>query len=59
VKGEPVLVCLFSTSDKEFIDRRYFDFESPGQLDGVIIENVETQLVEIISRGESVVCQCS
>jgi len=56
VEKEPILVeaQLFSSLDKEAIDSRSFDYRYPRTLEGIVIENIEAQLVDIINRGESI-----
>lgn len=53
-ENEPLLVeaHIISTADGKSIDKKSFDYRYPSQ-EGVILENIETQLIDIIAKGES------
>lgn len=53
---EPVQVeaHILSAMDGERIDRRRFDYQYPSREEGIIIENIEVQLLDIIDKGENV-----
>ncbi len=46
-------VHIVSVLDGKSIDHRTFDYQSPWRMKGVILENSETQLLDIITRGEN------
>jgi len=52
---EPTLVeaHVLSVLDEGSIDSRKFDYRSPSKEDGVIIENSEVQLLDMINKGEN------
>ena len=52
---EPFIVeaHILSTIDGDNIDRRNFDYRYPSKEGGVIIENSEIQLLDMINKGES------
>ena len=54
VRKEPFLVeaHVLSAIDGESIDRRSFNYKYPSQKD-VVIENSETQLLDMINKGEN------
>lgn len=45
---------ILSAIDGESIDRRGFDYRYPSRDEGIIIENIEAQLLDVISKGENV-----
>ena len=45
---------IISALDGEVIDKRKFDYRYPSREEGVIIENIEAQLFDIIDKGENV-----
>jgi hypothetical protein len=56
VEKEPTLVqaLLFSRLDKDPIDSKSFDYRNPRSFEGIIIESIEAQLIDIIKRGEGI-----
>ena len=55
VEKEPSLVeaHVLSTIDGETVDRRSFNYKYPSQKEDVITENIETQLIDVINKGEN------
>lgn len=53
-EDEPVQVeaHILSATDGETIDKRSFDYRYPTR-EGIIIENIEAQLLDIIAKGEN------
>lgn len=53
---EPLLVeaHLLSAVDGESIDRRKFDYRYPSREEGIVIEEIEAQLLDIIDKGENI-----
>jgi ATP-dependent DNA helicase RecG len=53
---EPFLVevHIVSVLDGEVIDKKGFDYRYPSRGEGVIIENIEAQLLDMIDKGENV-----
>ena len=45
---------IFSALNGENIDRRKFDYRYPSREEGIIIENIEAHLLDIIDKGENV-----
>lgn len=54
-KEEPFIIeaHVLSTIDGDSIDRRRFDYRYPSMEGGVVIENSEVQLLDMISKGEN------
>jgi len=55
VEKEPFLVeaHVLSTIDGESVDRRSFNYKYPSQKEDIVIENSETQLLDVINKGEN------
>lgn len=49
-----VEVDILSALDGELIDKRKFDYRYPSREEGIIIENVEAPLLDIIKKGENI-----
>jgi len=49
-----VEVHIFSAVDGDSIDRRSFDYRYPSREEGIVIENIEVQLLDLINKGENV-----
>jgi len=45
---------ILSALDGETIDQRKFDYRYPSREEGIIIENIEAQLLDIIDKGENI-----
>lgn len=58
-KDEPFQVeaHILSVKDGESIDRRKFDYRYPSREEGITIENIEVQLLDMIDKGENVVVE--
>lgn len=56
IDEEPFVVeaHLLSTLNGESIDRRKFDYRYPSGDEGVVIEEIEAQLLDVIGKGETV-----
>ena len=56
IGDEPLQVeaHIFSTLDSNIIDGIKFDYRNPSREEGIIIENIETQLLDIIGKGENI-----
>jgi len=54
-KEEPhfIEVHLMSKEDGDIIDRRDFDYRSPGRWQDTVVDNIETQLADLIKNGEN------
>jgi len=47
-------VQIFDTITNEMIDKRSFDYQYPGTYSGVIFEDQEMQILEMIDNGETI-----
>jgi hypothetical protein len=45
---------ILSATEDESIDQRKFDYRYPSREEGIIIENIEAQLLDIIDKGENI-----
>jgi len=56
VDDEPLQVetHIISAIDGDDIDEREFDYRYPSRREGITIENIEAQLLDIIDKGENV-----
>jgi hypothetical protein len=45
---------ILSAIDGESIDQRKFDYRYPQREEGIVIENIEAQLLDMIGKGENV-----
>jgi ATP-dependent DNA helicase RecG len=52
---EPIQVetHILSSTDGKVIDQKKFDYRYPSREEGVTIENIETQLLDVIAKGEN------
>ena len=55
VEKEPFLVevHVLSTIDGDTVDHRSFNYKYPSRKEDVVIENSETQLMDVINKGEN------
>lgn len=49
-----VEVQIFDSIKNEMIDKRLFDYQYPGSYSGVIFEDQEMQILEMIDKGETI-----
>lgn len=49
-----VEVHILSAVDGESIDQRKFDYRYPSREEGIVIENIGVQLLDIIGKGENI-----
>lgn len=55
-ENEPLQVeaHILSVLDGKSIDKKGFDYRYPSKEEGIVLENIETQLIDIIAKGENV-----
>jgi len=56
IEDEPFQVetHILSAIDEESIDQRKFDYRYPSREEGIVVENIEAQLLDMIDKGENV-----